>query len=201
MRSRFLPDPVPEEVLWRILAAAHAAPSVGLSQPWSFVLVEDRALRQRIRDHVEEQRRRFARDLPPERRELFGRLKVEAILEAPANIAVACDPSRAAPHVLGRATVPEASDYSVGCAIQNLWLAARAEGLGVGWVSFYEPDVLAGLLGLAPPVRPVAYLCLGRVTAWDPEPELAARGWREPSPLADVVFLDRWGRPAPQPGT
>jgi nicotinate-nucleotide--dimethylbenzimidazole phosphoribosyltransferase len=199
VRSRFLPDPVPEEVLWRILAAAHAAPSVGLSQPWGFVLVDDRDLRQRIRDHVEERRRSFAAALPPDRRELFGRIKVEAILEAPVNVAVACDPARAAPHVLGRATIPETSDYSVGCAIQNLWLAARAEGLGVGWVSFYEPEALAALLGLPPPVRPVAYLCLGKVAAWDPEPELAALGWRRPTPLAEAVFRDRWGRPAPPP--
>jgi nicotinate-nucleotide--dimethylbenzimidazole phosphoribosyltransferase len=192
VRRRFLPTPVPDDVLDRLLQAAHRAPSVGLSQPWDFLVLTEGALRDRVADHVEEERLRFAASLPPARARKFSDLKVEAIRESPMNVVVTSTMERGGAHVLGRFTQPEMAHYSTCLAIENLWLTARAEGLGVGWVSFYRPAVLSAILGLPAHVTPIAYLCVGYVEEFDPAPELALRGWASRRPLAWAVHKERW---------
>jgi nicotinate-nucleotide--dimethylbenzimidazole phosphoribosyltransferase len=194
IRNGFLPDPVDDAVLTRVLAAAHQAPSVGLSQPWDFLVLRDRAARERVQRLAAQQRDAFAASLPSGRAGAFGRLKVEAILDCPLNIAVTCDPTRGGRHVLGRHTQPQMAEYSAVCAAQNLWLAARAEGLGVGWVSFFDERELAAELGLPAQVRVVAYLCVGRVEEFPPAPELVLSGWARQRPLAWAVHEGQWGR-------
>jgi nicotinate-nucleotide--dimethylbenzimidazole phosphoribosyltransferase len=192
VRRRFLTTAVPDEVLDRVLEAAHKAPSVGLSQPWDFLILTDPAVRARVGEHVEEERRRFAASLPASRSRAFSDLKVEAIREAPLNLVVTSTLERGGAHVLGRYTQPEMAHYSTCLAIENLWLTARAEGLGVGWVSFYRPSVLTTILGLPSHVTPIAYLCVGYVEEFDPEPELALRGWAKARPLSWAVHRERW---------
>ena len=179
-------------MLDRVLAAAHAAPSVGLSQPWDFVLVQDEDTRRAFRDHVRAERDLFAATLPPERAGLFERIKIEGVLEASLGIVVSYDPGRGAPAVLGRHAIADAGLYSVCLAIQNLWLAATAEGLGVGWVSFYRESFLRELVGLPDTLRPVAWLCVGPVTALPATPDLERQEWRRRSPLASVVHHGRY---------
>ncbi len=193
VRTGFRPDPIDPAALHRVLAAAHAAPSVGFSQPWDFLLVSDLATRQRVHDHVAAARAAYAASLPAARAAAFRDLKVEAILHTPLNIAVTCDPTRGGRHTLGRHTQPRTAAYSVVGAVQNLWLAARAEGLGVGWVSFGDERALAAELGLPAHVELVAYLCIGHVTAFPDEPELATAGWARRRPLAWAVHHDTYG--------
>jgi nicotinate-nucleotide--dimethylbenzimidazole phosphoribosyltransferase len=192
VRRRFLPTPIPDDVLERILQAAHLAPSVGLSQPWDFLILTDTDRKDAVAEHVEEERLRFAASLPPARAHTFNDLKVEAIREAPMNIVVTSTLERGGAHVLGRFTQPEMAHYSTCLAIENLWLTARAEGLGVGWVSFYRPSVLSGLLGLPAHAVPIAYLCVGYVENFDPAPELQLRGWANRRPLEWAVHRERW---------
>ena len=198
VRGQFTGAPVPAEVLDRILGAAHAAPSVGLTQPWDFVLVRSPETRQAFRDHVLAQREAFAATLDGERGERFTGIKIEGILESTLGVVVGYDASRGAPAVLGRHTIPDAGLYSVCLAIQNLWLAATAEGLGVGWVSFYDEPYLASLLGLPDGVRPVAWLCLGPVSHLETTPDLERHGWRARRSLAEAVHDERWGGPGHQ---
>jgi nicotinate-nucleotide--dimethylbenzimidazole phosphoribosyltransferase len=192
VRRRFLPTAVPDDVLERILQAAHHAPSVGLSQPWDFLVLTDPALRAHVAAHVEEERQRFAASLPAARARTFDTLKVEAIRESPLNLVVTSTLERGGAHVLGRFTQPEMAHYSTCLAVENLWLTARAEGLGVGWVSFYRPQVLSAILGLPGHVVPIAYLCVGYVSEFDPAPELALRGWAKPRPLSWAVHRESW---------
>src|ERR1700733_14515502 len=177
VRNGFLPDPVAEDLLTRVLTAAHQAPSVGLSQPWDFIVLRDRGIRERVHALARHQQEGFPAGLPGARARAFTDLKVEAILDTPLNIVVTCAPTRGGRHVLGRHAQPQVASYSTACAVQNLWLAARAEGLGVGWVSFFGERELAEELGLPPHLPGVASLCLGYVTEFTPEPELAAAGW------------------------
>ncbi|HEV2373415.1 MAG TPA: nicotinate-nucleotide--dimethylbenzimidazole phosphoribosyltransferase [Streptosporangiaceae bacterium] len=204
MRNGFLPDPVSDDMLTRVLAAAHQAPSVGLSQPWDFIVVRDLAMRQRVHALARHQRDVFGQSLPRARAVAFGNLKIEAILEAPLSIVVTCDPARGGRHVLGRHTQPQMAAYSTACAVQNLWLAARAEGLGVGWVSFFDERELAATLGLPPHVEVVAYLCVGHVTQFPPAPELAMSGWARQRPLSWAVHEGSWdqrGLPGGKPAS
>jgi nicotinate-nucleotide--dimethylbenzimidazole phosphoribosyltransferase len=193
VRNGFLPDPIGDDVLTRVLAAAHQAPSVGLSQPWDFLIVRDRAVRERVHALARRQREVFAESLPRSRALAFRDLKIEAILDTPVNIVVTCDPTRGGRHVLGRHTQPQVAEYSSVCAVQNLWLAARAEGLGAGWVSFFDGRELAGTLDLPSHVEIVAYLCIGYVTEFPPAPELALSGWARQRPLAWAVHEGTWG--------
>jgi len=193
VRGQFTGEPLAAGVLDRVLEAAHAAPSVGLSQPWDFVLVRDDRTKLTFRDHVREQRDSFADTLDRERRERFAGIKIEGILESTLSVVVSYDASRGAPAVLGRHSIPDAGLYSVCLAIQNLWLAATAEGLGVGWVSFYREPFLASLLGMPAGVRPLAWLCLGPVTHLETVPDLERHGWRSRRPLAQAVHHGRWG--------
>ncbi len=169
-----------------------AAPSVGLSQPWDFILIHDPAVRHQFWAHVDAERTVFAETLPPERAALFDRIRIEGILDASVSIAVTYDSERGAPHVLGRHAIADAGLYSVCLAIENLWLAATAERWGVGWVSFYRESFLHQLLALPAPVRPVAWLCLGPVTRLQETPDLERHGWGRRVPLEAVVHHDRW---------
>lgn len=195
VRGEFTGAPVPTDVLHRILAAAHAAPSVGLSQPWDFVLVRDVATRSAFRDHVQREREIFAGRLDREQAGVFARIKVEGVLESSLGIVVTYDPQRGSPAVLGRHAIADAGLYSVCLSIQNLWLAATVEGLGVGWVSFYREQFLRELLGIPALVRPVAWLCVGPVRYLQTTPDLERHGWRQRASLADVVHEERFGRP------
>ena len=199
IRRQFKPTPIPPEVLARLLAAAHRAGSVGFMQPWDFVVIRDREIRDQVLESFLRERDRAALLYEGARRELFLSLKLEGIMESAVNICVTCDRSRGGPHVLGRNTILDTDLYSTCCAIQNLWLAARAEGIGVGWVSILSAQALSALLGLPDSVVPVAYLCVGYVDVFPPEPELERVGWRRRLPLAELVHLDRWGsRPDPE---
>lgn len=188
---RFVPGArVEEDVLARLLAAAHAGPSVGLMQPWRFVRITSPALRDGIHALVDAERRATAAALD-ERAAEFLRLKVEGVRECAELLVVALREGRE-PHVFGRRTMPHMDLASVSCAIQNLWLAARAEGLGMGWVSLFEPDALARLLGMPAGAEPVAVLCLGPVPAFPDRPALELDGWTTARPLADFVSEDGW---------
>ncbi len=193
VRDQFLPDPVPDDVLRRVLSAAHCAPSVGLSQPWSFILIRDEARRAEIHGLFSRRNAEAAAMFDEERGALYRRLKLEGIRKAPLNVCVACDRGRGGPLVLGRTHQPDMDLYSTVCAVQNFWLAARAEGLGVGWVSIFDPADLRGPLGLPDGVVVVAYLCVGYVNRLFGRPELEARRWADRLPLEDVVFSERWG--------
>ncbi|MCF7549839.1 nicotinate-nucleotide--dimethylbenzimidazole phosphoribosyltransferase [Pseudonocardia sp. WMMC193] len=197
VRSGFLPAvPVADDALRRVLEAAHAAPSVGFSQPWDFVVVRSVQTRRAVADLVARQRSAYAASLPRARAAAFGALKVEAVLDAPVNVVVTSDATRGGRHTLGRFGRPEMAAHSTAAAVQNLWLAARAEGLGVGWVSFFDDaglDALRGLLGLPAHVDVVAYLCVGHVREFAAEPELAAAGWARRRPLGWAVHAERYG--------
>jgi len=192
VRRQFTGAPVPDETLDRILAAAHAAPSVGLSEPWDFILVLDPAIREAFYEHVQHERATFAAILDAAAAERFGRIKIDGVLESTLSIVVTYDPDRDGPAVLGRHAIADAGLYSVCLAIQNLWLAATAERLGVGWVSFYREPFLRDLLGIPTTIRPVAWLCLGPVTHLESVPDLERHGWRRRRPLQAAIRHDRW---------
>lgn len=193
VRAEFTGEPVPDDVLTRVLGAAHAAPSVGMSQPWDFVVVRDPVTRKAFQEHVAGEREVFAAELTGERARTFGRIKIEGVLESSLSVLVTYDAAKGAPAVLGRHAIADAGLYSVCLAIQNLWLAATVEGLGVGWVSFYREDFVRDLLGIPASIRPVAWLCLGPVSHLNDVPDLERHGWRNRLPLADVLHSERFG--------
>lgn len=186
----FLPGPLPEGTLQRCLEAAHAAPSVGYMQPWRFLRITDARLRGELHALVDAERLRTAAELPSRRQE-FLRLKVEGVRECAELLVVALMDGRDA-HVFGRRTLPEMDLASAACAIQNLWLAARAEGIGVGWVSFFDPDAVADLLAMPPGAQPIALLCLGRTAEFPEQPLLESLGWGERLPASAWLFENRW---------
>lgn len=182
---------VAPELLARLLAAAHQAPSVGLMQPWRFIRISDRSLRGQVQALVEQERVRTAEALG-ERSDEFMKLKVEGIRDC-AEVLVAGLMDDRERHIFGRRTLPEMDLASLSCAIQNLWLAARAEGLGMGWVSLFDPQALAELLGMPLGSKPMAVLCLGPVEEFYPAPMLQLEGWTTPRPLADMLYENHWG--------
>jgi nicotinate-nucleotide--dimethylbenzimidazole phosphoribosyltransferase len=194
IRNDFLPDELPIEVLTRILEAAHTAPSVGFSQPWDFLVLRDEERRRAVHDLAARQRKAYAASLPKARAKAFAALKIEAILDTPVNIVVTCDPTRGGRHTLGRYTQPMMAPFSTCLAVENLWLAARAEGLGVGWVSFFDERELAETLGLPEHLQIVAYLCVGYVKRFPDEPELVGAGWAKRRPLSWAVHEEDYGR-------
>jgi nicotinate-nucleotide--dimethylbenzimidazole phosphoribosyltransferase len=196
VRNDFLTDPIPTEMLTRILEAAHTAPSVGFSQPWDFLVIRDRVTRESIHDLAVRQRRAYAASLPKARAKAFAALKTEAILDTPINIVVTCDPTRGGRHTLGRYSQPLMAPFSSCLAVENLWLAARAEGLGVGWVSFFDERELAAVLDLPGHVQIVAYLCVGFVKQFPTEPELIGSGWAQRRPLSWAVHEETFGHRA-----
>ncbi|WP_407563778.1 nicotinate-nucleotide--dimethylbenzimidazole phosphoribosyltransferase [Streptomyces sp. 184] len=196
IRNGFRSDPVPHEVLLRVLEAAHTAPSVGHSQPWDFVVIRSEETRHRMHELAARQREAYAKSLPKGRAKQFKELKVEAIRDTPVNIVVTADPTRGGRHTLGRHTQPQMAPYSSALAVENLWLAARAEGLGVGWVSFFDERELVRELDLPEHLDVVAYLCVGYVDEFPDEPELVQAGWSKRRPLSWVVHEESYGRRA-----
>lgn len=192
IRGQFLPIPVPDEILARLLTAAHHAPSVGFMQPWNFILVRDAQRKAAIRDLVRQARAEEVGHIAEERQALYRSLKLEGIIEAPVNLCITCDRSRAETAPLGRWHNPEMDLYSTVCAVQNLWLAARAEGIGLGWVSILDREALKDLLGIPAHVVPVAYLCLGYVADFAAKPELETKGWRKRRPLDELISSEGW---------
>ncbi|MFB9524599.1 nicotinate-nucleotide--dimethylbenzimidazole phosphoribosyltransferase [Streptomyces cremeus] len=196
IRNGFRSDPIPHEVLLRVLEAAHTAPSVGHSQPWDFVVIRSAETRRAMHELASRQRDAYAKSLPKARAKQFKELKIEAILDTPVNIVVTADPTRGGRHTLGRHTQPQMAPYSSALAVENLWLAARAEGLGVGWVSFFDEREMVRALGLPEHLEVVAYLCVGYVDEFPEEPELLQAGWSKRRPLSWVVHEETYGRRA-----
>jgi 5,6-dimethylbenzimidazole synthase len=193
VRSQFSPAPIPDAILARLLWAAHCAPSVGLMQPWEFIVIRDAAVKQKVGGLFERANRKAADVYDREQRALYDSLKLAGILEAPINLCVTCHPTVSRGFGLGRQTMPETAHYSSVCAVQNLWLAARAEGIGVGWVSILDPVELRQALAIPPEVDPVAYLCLGYVNEFLSRPELEIKGWEQFVPLAELIHFDIYG--------
>ncbi|GLX52168.1 hypothetical protein Shyhy01_51180 [Streptomyces hygroscopicus subsp. hygroscopicus] len=196
IRNGFRNDPIPHEVLLRVLEAAHTAPSVGHSQPWDFVVIRSAETRNTMHELAMRQREAYAKSLPKGRAKQFKELKIEAILDTPVNIVVTADPTRGGRHTLGRYTQPQMAPYSAALAVENLWLAARAEGLGVGWVSFFDEREMVRALGLPEHLEVIAYLCVGYVDEFPDEPELMQAGWSKRRPLSWVVHEETYGRRA-----
>ncbi|MGW2724511.1 nicotinate-nucleotide--dimethylbenzimidazole phosphoribosyltransferase [Streptomyces sp. NPDC001492] len=196
IRNGFRSDPIPHEVLLRVLEAAHTAPSVGHSQPWDFVVIRSADTRRTMHELAMRQRDAYAKSLPKGRAKQFKELKIEAILDTPVNIVVTADPTRGGRHTLGRHTQPQMAPYSAALAVENLWLAARAEGLGVGWVSFFDEREMVRALGLPEHLEVIAYLCVGYVDEFPDEPELMQAGWSKRRPLSWVVHEETYGRRA-----
>lgn len=193
VRSQFLPDPIPRPVLARLLKAAHHAPSVGFMQPWDFILIDSLDIRQQVLASYDEENAKAADNYSGERQDTYRSLKLQGIIESPLNLCITCDRSRGGAHVLGRNSIVEMDLYSTCLAVQNLWLAARAEGIGVGWVSILDQEKLAGILNLPDNVYPLAYLCIGYVSEFLDQPELQTKGWRSRLPLEDLVHSNGFG--------
>ena len=194
VRSHFISKPIDDEVLSRILNAAHHAPSVGFSQPWNFILIKDYETRKKIKESFENERKRSSEVIEEPQKSKYLSFKLEGILDSPLNICVTYDPSRFGPFVIGRSSIPETGIYSVCCAVQNLWLAARTEGIGLGWVSILSNDTLKQILELPDHVIPVAYVCLGHVNEFASKPDLETSKWLPRLELKDVVYYEKWER-------
>src|SRR6266404_1027732 len=192
IRSQFVPEPVPDRVLGRILDAAHHAPSVGFMQPWDFIVIRDELVRRAIHANFERANLRAAAVYEGEQRKLYDTLKLAGILEAPVNLCITCDHERLKGSGLGRQSDSDTDLYSTVCAVQNLWLAARAESLGVGWVSILDSEELKAILGIPARITQVAYLCIGYVSEFLPSPELEEKGWERRESLAKLIHFDRW---------
>jgi 5,6-dimethylbenzimidazole synthase len=197
VRRGFVDRPLPDELLQRLLAAAHTAPSVGFMQPSRFIVIRNLATRKAVHDIFQEANAKAAATYSGEQGEQYAALKLEGILEAPQNLCVVCDTQNERGHKLGRHTMPETAAYSTVCAVQNLWLAARAEGVGMGWVSILDPIRLRAVLHIPEHILPVAYLCLGYVERFASEPELESSGWEKRVPLHTAVCYDVYSEDNP----
>jgi 5,6-dimethylbenzimidazole synthase len=196
IRSHFLPDIVDETLLLDILTAAHHAPSVGFSQPWNFIVIKDDNVKKKVFEAFSEANLEAEKMFSGERQEQYQTLKLQGILDAPINICITCDRSRGGEVVLGKTHQPDMDLYSTVCAVQNLWLAARAENIGVGWVSIIECDTLSDILKLPDQVVPVAYLCIGHVSSFPEIPELESKQWEVREQLKKLIYTDEWGSKA-----
>jgi 5,6-dimethylbenzimidazole synthase len=194
VRGEFRGDAIPDDVLARLLIAAHHAPSVGLSQPWNFIVVQSAETKARVHREFCEANEEAVKLFEGERQQQYHQLKLQGILEAPVNLCVTCDRTRGGETVLGRTHQRDMDLYSTVCAVQNLWLAARAEGLGMGWVSIIKPEALNNIFQLPESVVPISYLCLGYVDFFRERPELEEKGWEKRAALKDLVFSERWGQ-------
>ena len=192
VRSHFNSKPINDDILSRILHAAHHAPSVGFSQPWNFILIKDSKTKERIKESFDIEKNRSSQLVEEPKRSKYLSFKLEGILESPVNLCVTYDPTKFGPFVIGRTSIPEAGLYSVCCAIQNLWLSARTEGIGLGWVSILSNDALKEVLEIPEHVIPVAYLCLGHVDDFAEKPDLQTAGWLPRLELKDVVYFEKW---------
>jgi len=196
VRSHFLPDPVPDDALARILDAAHHAPSVGFMQPWDFIVIRDHSIRNEVRENFERANQQAAEIYEGEKRNLYDSLKLAAIVDSALNLCITCDHQRTRGAGLGRQSNPATDVYSTVCAVQNLWLAARAESLGVGWVSILDTEALKATLQIPAGVTPIAYLCIGYVSEFGSQPELEKRGWEHRAALSNLIHYDRWPTPS-----
>ena len=194
VRAHFTSEPIDDKILSKILNAAHHAPSVGFSQPWNFILIKDMETRKKIKDSFDSERKRSSNLVEEPKRSKYLSLRLEGILDSAVNICVTYDPSKFGPFVIGRTSIPETGIYSVCCAIQNLWLAARTEGIGLGWVSILSNDDLKKLLDIPDHVVPIAYLCLGHVSEFVQKPDLETAGWLPRLDLKDVVYYEKWNK-------
>ena len=196
VRDEFLPQPLEEAVIKRLLEAAHSAPSVGFQQPWNFLLIRDKKRKNQVKEIFDRAAAEEAKIFNDERRELYNRLKLQGIVKAPLNLVVTCDRSRDGRTGLGRFHNPQMSAYSCVCAVENLWLAARAENIGVGWVSIYHDDELKALLKIPAEIEIIAYLCIGYVSHFYDSPELEQKGWRKRVPLESLIYHEEWPKGA-----
>lgn len=192
VRDQFLNKSVDDDILRRILHAAHHAPSVGFMQPWNFIVIRDSGRKALVRKAFAKANDEAVSMFSNEKQSLYRSLKLEGIEKAPVNICITCDRTRGGNVVLGRTHNMQMDLYSTVCAVQNLWLAARAEGIGVGWVSIFHDADMRAILSIPSHVEIIAYLCLGYVDELYDEPELLKLGWRERLPLDDLIFTDRW---------
>ena len=192
VRSHFTSKPIKDDILSKILHAAHHAPSVGFSQPWNFILIKDSKTKEKIKESFDIEKNRSSQLVEEPKRSKYLSFKLEGILESPVNLCVTYDPTKFGPFVIGRTSIPEAGLYSVCCAIQNLWLSARTEGIGLGWVSILSNDALKEVLEIPEHVIPVAYLCLGHVDDFAEKPDLQTAGWLPRLELKDVVYFEKW---------
>lgn len=192
VRDEFLPTPLEEDVIMRLLDAAHNAPSVGFQQPWNFLLIREQKRKQQVKEIFARAQAEEAEIFNDERRKLYNRLKLQGILKAPLNLVVTCDRRRDGQTGLGRFHNPQMSAYSCVCAVENLWLAARAENIGVGWVSIYHEDALRKLLKIPQHIEIIAYLCIGYVSHFYDSPELEQKGWRNRVPLESLIYQEEW---------
>ena len=194
VRSHFTSKPIEDEILSRILNAAHHAPSVGFSQPWNFILIKDPQTKLKVKESFKKERENSSQLIEDPKKSKYLSFKLEGILESPINLCITYDPTKFGPFVIGRSSIPEAGLYSVCCAIQNLWLAARTENIGVGWVSILSNETLKKILDIPNYVIPVAYLCLGYVDEFSSKPDLEKEGWLPRLQLRDVIFFEKWGK-------
>jgi 5,6-dimethylbenzimidazole synthase len=192
VRSNFTSESIDDQVLTRILKAAHHAPSVGFSQPWNFILVKNIETREKIKESFEKEKARSSNLVEEPRRSKYLSYKLEGILESAINVCVTYDPTKTGSFVIGRTSIPETGIFSVCCAVQNMWLAARTEGIGVGWVSILSNQVLRDALSIPDHVLPVAYLCMGHVSKFEPKPDLETKGWLPRLELEDVIYHEKW---------
>jgi len=197
VRSNFTSEPIDTQVLMRILEAAHHAPSVGFSQPWNFILVRNIETRKKIKESFENEKARRSKLIEEPRRSKYLSYKLEGILESSINVCVTYDPKKFGPFVIGRSSMPETGTFSVCCAVQNMWLAARTEGIGVGWVSILSNETLREALNIPDHVVPVAYLCLGHVNKFETKPDLETSGWLPRLKLDDVIYHEKWMQDKP----
>lgn len=194
VRKNFVSKTISDKILYRILLAAHHAPSVGYSQPWNFILIRNNNTRNLIRKSFLKERLKSIDLLPnsDKRKDKYLNLKLEGILESDLNICITYDHHRFGPFIIGRMTIKEAGIYSVCCAIQNLWLAARVENIGVGWVSIIDNKDLSKILDLPSNIQPIAYLCLGYVKEFENKPDLESKKWLDRMPLGEVINFEKW---------
>ncbi|MFE4707183.1 5,6-dimethylbenzimidazole synthase [Peribacillus simplex] len=189
----FLPKPISKDILHRILDAAHHAPSVGFMQPWSFIVISSQETKNSLAWASDKERRALAIHYEGDKENKFLSLKVEGLKEAPYTICVTCDPTRGGSHVLGRNSIPETDILSTACAIQNMWLAACAEGLAMGWVSFYKKNDIRDILEIPPHIEPVALLSIGYTDQYPDKPILELANWEKRRPMDELIFKDKWG--------
>ena len=197
VRSNFTSEQIDDQVLMRILKAGHHAPSVGFSQPWNFILVKNIETREKIKESFENEKARSSKLIKDPRRSKYLSYKLEGILESSINVCVTYDPTKSGPFVIGRTSIPETGTFSVCCSVQNMWLAARTEGIGVGWVSILSNETLRDVLNIPDHVVPIAYLCLGHVSKFEPKPDLETSGWLPRLKLDDVIYHEKWMQDKP----
>jgi len=195
VRSHFIKKDISLNTILRIINAAHHAPSVGYSQPWNFILIKEERTRMKIKNSFLREHQKAIKLLENNKvkQNKYKSLKLEGILESNLNLCVTYDYTRFAPFIIGKTSIPETGIYSVCCAIQNLWLAARAEEIGVGWVSIISNRELKKILEIPKYIKPIAYLCLGYVSEFSQTPDLEKSKWLKRLSLNEIIYLEKWG--------